>query len=157
MSKFVFDIIEESTGVLYHELLDAAQEECSHALLVLQHIIKPDPGANEVLNRLEPFRVKSEELTEWPGTKLFLGYTATVMTYRYEPEFISVLHDISDRLYAWELPSLPEDLCLLRVDGSPWLVTIAHERDSYLDLTNNEKDYLLARLPGLKIDRSNNQ
>lgn len=157
MSKLVFDILEEPTGALYHELLDAAQEVCSHALLVLQHIIKPDLGANEVLNRLEPFRVRSEELAEWPGTRLFLGYTATVMTYRYESGFINALHEISDRLYGWELPSLPEDLCFLRADASPWLVTIAHERDSYLELTNDEKDHLLARLPELKIDRKNDQ
>jgi hypothetical protein len=38
---------------------------------------------------------------------------------------------------------------MLRTDGTPWLVTIAHERDAYLELSVVERQELLNELPEL--------
>jgi hypothetical protein len=54
-----------------------------------------------------------------------------VLRYRYAPEVARVLAESVDGLYDWVAP-LPEDLCLLS-DGQPWLTSIAHERDGFVD------------------------
>ena len=46
-----------------------------------------------------------------------------------------------------EKPELPQDLCLLRGNDDPWLVTIAHETDGYLRLSPEEKLRLVEALP----------
>ena len=53
---------------------------------------------------------------------------------------------------AWRQPDLPEDLCLLRADGSPWLATIAHEADGFLLLSEAEREDLNTRVPALDFD-----
>jgi hypothetical protein len=53
-------------------------------------------------------------------------------------------------LYEWRQPNYPEDLCLLRQDRSPWLVSIAHENDSYLCLSSGkEKEDIIINVPEL--------
>lgn len=54
-------------------------------------------------------------------------------------------------LYSWRQPERPEDLCLLRRDGSPWMGSIAHERDSFLELEEAEMVDLRAGVPGLEL------
>jgi hypothetical protein len=100
----------------------------------------------EVLNELASFLYKKEMKTEWPGTIIF-GGKITINTYHYVPESILILKKSATRLYQWQMPDLPDDLCLLRSDGSAWLVTIAHESDSYFVLTEDEKLRLLKSMP----------
>ena len=54
------------------------------------------------------------------------------------PESAVILKNSANRLYQWQRPYLPDDLCFLRSDESPWLVTIAHENDSYLQADEEE-------------------
>ncbi len=69
--------------------------------------------------------------------------------YDYGPECAELLKQATDRLYGWLQPALPEDLCLLRADGSEWLVTIAHEHTSYLCLSSGEHTRLVNAIPQL--------
>lgn len=57
----------------------------------------------------------------------------------------------ANRLYAWEQPLLPEDLCLLRSEQEPMLVSISHESDAYLLLSEDERQVLLSAVPSLRI------
>src|SRR5207237_8929750 len=54
-------------------------------------------------------------------------------------EGVGVLTSACAGLYDWVEPRLPEDPCLLRADGILWLVTIAHERDAYMRLSETER------------------
>jgi hypothetical protein len=54
-------------------------------------------------------------------------------------------------LYGWQFPHLPDDLCFYKTDGEVLLVTIAHERDSYLQLEESERDEVLSELKGLEV------
>ena len=42
---------------------------------------------------------------------------------------------------------MPEDLCLLRRGGEPWLVTISYEHDSYVLVSQEELEWLRKELP----------
>jgi hypothetical protein len=66
---------------------------------------------------------------------------------------MSVLIEASEGLFSWTQPELPEDLCLFRKDGEPWLVTIAHEKDGYLVLSPNESAALTESIPTLSLQQ----
>jgi hypothetical protein len=89
-----------------------------------------------------------EETDEWPGSKAF-GWTATVRRYDYVPACAEVLKRATDQLYGWRQGVLPEDLCLLRGDDDPWLVTITHEMDGYFRLSPEDHARLVQALPRL--------
>ena len=144
------NFIREPRGRLYRGLLDFALEVCKSALLVVGKRMPLGVRGQAILSQLEPFLKHKTELSEWPGTQLLFGGTAWVFQYDFTPECAEILKWATSGLYRWLQPRLPEDLCLLRADGRPWLVSITHERDGYLDLTPDEKVHLFEALPRLK-------
>jgi len=141
------NFIKEPRGRIYRGLLDFALGKCETALLVLGPFLTA--RGQTVLAQLEPFLKQKAESSEWPGTQL-LGGTAWVLRYHFTSECAEILKRAVSGLYRWLQPDFPEDLCLLRTDGRPWLVSIAHERDGYLDLTSEEKTHLFEAFPRLK-------
>jgi hypothetical protein len=67
--------------------------------------------------------------------------------YRVEDRLIEVLSDLSDSLYDWRQPELPEDPFFLRPDSSAFLTTISHEAAAYLKLSSDELSALAAAEP----------
>lgn len=100
----------------------------------------------------DPHLRERRMVSEWPGTQL-IGHEAELRQYFVTPSLVAALAGAVDRLYAWQEPDFPEDLCLYRDDGSPWLATIAHESDAYLTLHDDELDEVLKKVPGLRIKK----
>ena len=100
-----------------------------------------------MLSQLAGFLKEKYRSSVWPGTRVG-GKTAWVLHYDFGLVCAEVLKRAAHGLYDWQHPALPEDLCLLRSTGEPWLVTIAHEGDGYLDPSRREKSRLLRVLPG---------
>jgi hypothetical protein len=148
MEVTIFTFTEEPSGQLYRALLDACVEHCQGGLLVERPSIGLSEQGTLVLERLRPWIQEEKQLGEWPGTKLH-GHTALVRFFAFNPESAIVLKESAKALYDWQQPALPEDLCLLRPDGEPWLVSIAHERDGYLKISEEERDRFVKQLPGL--------
>jgi hypothetical protein len=127
-------------------LFDAARIWCSTLLLV----VRPNLGLSEygrgLLERLQPYRLDVRESRAWPGTELLDGF-AVVYRFKLTREVVEAVLQASASLFLWQQPELPEDPCLLRPDGSEWLVTIAHEEDAYLSLTDDEVQLLHAESP----------
>ena len=147
MDKYTYNLFVEPSGCNYKNLLDYALGDCKFFLLVTDRDNKQlSPRGKEVLNQLTPFLYKMEMRLEWPGTNL-LGNAVPVYTYHFDQDSAEILKSSTEGLYQWQRPDLPDDLCLLRYDESPWLVTIAHEGDSYFELTVEEMDRLLKALP----------
>lgn len=152
MRRIIWNLAEEPTGEVLHQLLEYALTQCKQFLLVTQETELKESGI-QVLKNLEPFLLQKSEESQWPGT-LLCGEGAggaTVYQYKYCPESAAIIKGVARGLYDWLGPDLPEDLCLMRSDGSPWLVTISHEKDAYLELSVEEKDDLIAKVPGLKL------
>jgi hypothetical protein len=150
MNRSVFDLIDEVNGETYVQLLHHALSACQSFSLVIRQTIDVKATAQTVLNRLDGFLIRQEECREWPGTKLLDG-TAEVYTFQLLSSSASVLADVADGLFSWTQPELPEDLCLIRRDGEPWLVTIAHEEDGYLVLSPEERIALRHDIPTLYL------
>lgn len=148
MEVTVFTFTEEPSGQLYRALLDACVEYCDVGLLVERPSIGLSEQGRSFLERLRPSIREEKQLAEWPGTKL-QGHTALVRFFAFNPESAIVLKESSEALYEWQQPTLPEDLCLLRPGGQPWLVSIAHERDGYLKISEEERYRFVKQLPEL--------
>lgn len=140
---------EEPRGELYHSLIEIGRQSASRMILVLHPKLDLSDHAQAVLEQLQPWLESSEIGTEWPGTMLLGGETARVDEYALTAESSAVIAEAAEHLYAWVQPELPEDLSLLRDNGRPWLVTIAHEHESFLSLTAEEYIALGEQSPGL--------
>ncbi|MEI0735530.1 hypothetical protein VQ056_00695 [Paenibacillus sp. JTLBN-2024] len=60
-----------------------------------------------------------------------------------------LLH-ISNRLYQWMQPEMPEDLCFLK-NGKAWLINSAHERMSMIDTTDRSEILKIREIEGIMI------
>jgi hypothetical protein len=145
-----YDLRQEPLGAVYRALVAAAAEVCDGFVLVRRHEATITESALRVIEHLSPWLLEESEASEWPGTEL-LGHTA-VYKFKATAETLAFLAQRVDRLYAWCQPDLPEDLCLLREDGSPWLATIAHEADGFLMLSEAEREDLITRVPALDLN-----
>lgn len=147
MKMNTYNLIIEPRDRLYFELLDFAFEECGFFLLVTDRENRQlSPQGKKVLDELFPYLSREELRSEWPGTVL-INNKVPVYTYHFTPESSKILKKVASRLYQWQRPELPDDLCLLRPDETPWLVTIGHENDSYFVLTEEEKIRLFRAIP----------
>lgn len=140
-------ITQEPRDDLYRATIDLATDVCSTFLLVLRSANLNLRGRS-VLESLGPKLIKEENASEWPGTRLKRD-RARVFYFSLDAESSRLLKGAANGLYEWLQPNLPEDLCFLKSDESPYLVTISHENDSYLVLSSEERDYLTRRLPKL--------
>src|SRR3954471_24871991 len=150
METNIYDLEAEPSLALYHGLIDFALECCPLALLVLRPELELAEAGQEVLGSLDPYVEERVKSTRWPGTDIF-GAQADVFYFRLEAGSAKVLREATDHLFGWCQPDLPEDLCFLRKDRRPWLVTIAHERDGYFVLSEWERMQLVHVLPGLRV------
>jgi len=139
-----FSFLCEPRGARYRMVLQAGLQRCSQFLVVE----RPDFGiplaaeGQAVLGRLKAYLIKEDDCSEWPGTRLLYDRVARVRLYHLNPDSAAVLEREVDRLYAWQQPTRPEDLCLLRPDGRAWLVTSSHEREGYVAATPEERSQL---------------
>lgn len=142
----MLSLIGEVKGDLYQQLIAYGSQHCNEVILVVRPGISLDNSGTKILDFISPYLKEKTQSQDWPGTHLVNGY-AWVYHYYLTPELSHVLLRSTDHLYAWLQPKLPEDLCLIRPDQEPWLVTISHEQDSYLYLSESELNEFLSKMP----------
>jgi hypothetical protein len=123
---------------VYRRLIELAVNRASFAYVVVR---AEGVGASGVLGGLEilrPEEIGQRSVTEWPGTRLLGAETAMLVQYRCSARLASLLRSVTTGLYDWVHPRLPEDLGFLRADESVWLASIAHERDAFMKMSDDE-------------------
>lgn len=136
--------VHEPRAPLYHRILDYAASVCPHFAVVVRDVERVSPTSSTLLAQLRPFIVEELLTTEWPGTVLLEGQ-AHLYKYRLTQQALEVLKSSSTHLFQWRAPELPEDLCLIRPNGEPWLGMVAHERDGWINLNQPEYSELVTR------------
>lgn len=132
-----YDLVDEPTGDDYRALLLCARSQCDTVVLSVDSERELDPAGQVVLDRLATgLRSDTEN-----GSIRRLRFELT-------QGCVDVLGE-APGLFAWRQPQRPENLCLLRPDGSPWIVSIAAERIGYVEFTPFEKLLLGRAAPGL--------
>lgn len=147
-----YTITQEPMGEQYRRMLRFSAALCSQALLVVRHGCGMDERAARVLECLQPSCLCSQERSEWPGTLLLYGHTALVYQYVLNEQSLSILTQSANHLFEWVQPGLPEDLCLLRPNGEPWLVSICHESDAFLRMSDDEYDAFRQQCHEVRLD-----
>jgi hypothetical protein len=144
---------EEPRGATYTSLIEAARAACREVSLIQRGEGSYDAESARILRELAPYLLEERAVSEWPGTKLLsAAVPATLRKYPMSEGVLGVVAGAVSGLYEWNQPSRPEDLVFWRRDGEPWLVTIAHERDGYLVLTEVELRSLKERIPTLHVE-----
>ena len=151
--RMTYELKEEPTGEIYHKLIDHALFECRFVLLVVRDSVRISESGQLILRKMKKFLKSKARGGEWPGTKLLSASKATLYKYELSWEVAEILKMAVRGLYDWVQPQRPEDLCLLRSDGTPWLASIAHEKDAYFTLSGEEKQRLIKVLPSLTRHR----
>lgn len=143
MARRTFEIAVEPRGPAYQELFYRALPWCAELLLVTVPL--PDgadpllPGGRRLVATLEPYLLRASLEREWPGTRLGGDAVGEVRRYRLEPPLLDVVTSVTDGLYGWRPPALPQDIALLRGDGSPFLVTVTEQGWAALELGPDEE------------------
>jgi hypothetical protein len=150
MKRTTFTVVDEPRGDAFQRLCHFAEQAALNILLVVRDRPPLRPEALELLARLEPSVVSRNITAEWPGTRL-LGHTATMFVLCPDAKGWASIRDAADGLFDWRHPALPEDLCLLRRDGSTFLGNVAHEADAFMELDDIEKDAVLKAVPTLRL------
>jgi hypothetical protein len=153
VNRQAYDLILEPRGDAYPQLLRLAEERTQTFTMVLRAFADLRETGHEILAQLERALLDSRQATEWPGTLLLRG-SATVQRYEMNEYTRAVLVSKIDGLYDWLEPDYPEDLSFYRSGAEPWLVTISHERDAYLNLSLEESKQVRKVIPQLGIARS---
>jgi hypothetical protein len=150
MERHRFGVTTEPTGATYAALIHAAARRCDKAYLIVRPTSALGPTAERWLASVEGSLLRKRSVASWPGTTL-LGHEALMLEYRPDSAFVSAVLRASERLFQWQQPELPEDLGFMRANDDPWLVTIAHEGDAYLDLDDAEYREIVDLVPGLSL------
>lgn len=153
MTNTIYDLAEEPKGDVYRKLIQHSLGYCDSFQFVIRPTVDINESCKQLLNNLKPFLRGRTEESQWPGTQLVNG-TAEIYRYNLTQASVIILAEVTDSLYAWLQPNLPEDLCFLRFEGKPWLVTITHEADGYLDLSTEERNLLAKKLPELVLKKN---
>jgi hypothetical protein len=142
----MFDVIEEPCGDVLVRLLRAVGRHAAAVLLVVRDDLGLTDAGGAVITRLRNHLVSEKRSASWPGTSLQKDQAA-VLEFSVNAMVLEELISASYGLYGWQQPSLPEDLALLRENGTVLLGSICHERDAYLSLTDEEYRSIAAAIP----------
>lgn len=151
MMRTRYTFLAEPCGDIYRDLIDALAHYCRAATLVVRGHARLNAKGRAVLDALAPYLLEVRQAHSWPGTVLF-DETADVYRYQINRSSVSILKHSAPRLFAWLQPDRPEDLCMYQPTGEAILVTIAHERDGYIQCTDDALRFLVDQVPGLTLN-----
>src|ERR1035437_6789504 len=135
-ARRTYELLDEPSGAAYRSLIEAALAECSTGVLTVGGGSMAQVG-RELVESLWPHLAAAP--VAGPGGQL--------VRFRLVSESAALLTAAADRLFAWRRPQLPDNLCLFRSDGSPWMVTIAAEGLGYIEMTALERVRLAHTAP----------
>jgi hypothetical protein len=149
MERLIFNFSEEPREDLLESLLLTSTELATTCGFVVQGDFPTSQRATRLAAGLRPYAKSSEKVSSWPGTQLHSEGNAIQYRYDFSRPVAELLFEAADRLYDWISPDLPEDLHLLRQDGSVLMGCVAHEHDAWLEMDESEFLQLAKNVPEL--------
>jgi hypothetical protein len=149
MERLIFDFNQEPQGDLLKSLLVGSAELATTCGLIVQGDFPATQSASRLAAGLSPYAKDPKKVSSWPGTQLHDEGNAIQYQYVFSQPVAHLLFEAADHLYGWVSPDLPEDLHLLRQDGSVLLGSVAHEHDAWLEMGEDEFTRLTISVPGL--------
>ena len=141
----LYGISRDWDEMAYQALLAAAEKRGGYCVLARRQSASSTCSlwVEQQAGNLE----SATETMRWPGTIVYdHSDRVTLLKYRVTPELITELRRAAQNPFEWLGPDMPEDLSFLRADGRPWFISIAHERDAFFKVLEDE----LVELPRRK-------
>lgn len=114
----------------YRELLTFAASNASEFTLVWRKGLEFSQSARDIDQALQPYLIRKEVSSKWPGTELLSG-AAVVKRYKVTEGSLAILHAVDDT-FGWISPEYPEDLAFY--SGEKLLFgSIAHEEIAWFE------------------------
>jgi hypothetical protein len=142
-------ITSEPKNDVYRRLVDLAFDLCDEFILVVHEDLELNDNAKSVLEKLNDYLKEMKEQSEWAGTRL--GGYAYVHHYYTSPKAGEIIKEVSNSLYGWKQPHLPEDLSFYK-SGKPWLANTAHEKLSFILSEDKSEIDRIVNIKGLEIE-----
>lgn len=141
----------DPSGTAYELLIDELIEKTDRFMLVDRKYVEGDTPERvaKVLQRLEPYLIEKSTMEEMMMLSGAMYSEGIYYIYRCTPDSGQVLKEEANRFHDWLYPSLPDDLCFLKEDGSDYFYTVAHEHMYGMHITQEEAIELMERIPGL--------
>ncbi len=153
MARDTYWIYREPTGKDYAQLIDFCTKRCPKCTFAMERPRQFGKNCHQFLASQKEHLIEVADQMEWPGTKL-VSSSAHVYWYRVTPELIATLKAKVGNLYDWVLPDLPEDLAFYWPDGRPLLGSSSHERFTFINLAQKERDEFKQEVPGLRLSKA---
>ncbi len=123
---------------LTKEMIRACAARASHVLLATPMEGYLTEACESFLTKLVSRGARREVVSEWPGTKLFMGETATVYRAPLTERILNSVLDYTGTLFSWRQPNRPEDLCFLDETNAPIFFSTSHECYAQIFLTDED-------------------
>ena len=107
--------------------------------------------ASAIKKKLEPYKLFSQDVTEWPGTKTRneRGHVYRMITYRADIDVLPVLEEVAT-LWDWDYPRYPMDPCFYK-KGYAWFAVSTHEHWNKLFLMEDPSFPLASDLESIGV------
>jgi len=148
-SRTSYGLRREPRGAEYRGLVAALGWIATHALVVVRDEVWLGVAGEKLVDELAAAGATPARVDRWPGTALAAGGRATLLRAALDARVRHLLSESAEGLYDWQQPSRPEDLAFLRKDGTPLLGSVAHARDGFLVVDDDELERLSLTLPWL--------
>jgi hypothetical protein len=136
------------TAGMYHSVLAIAVQQASQFIIIVRTPLSQ--RGTEMIKSLDNYLLISHTTREWPGT----SSSTEVLLKKYRLHAVSAsLLARAETIWDWLNPEMPEDLSFLRADGTPWFVSITHERDAYFKLSESERSFVAKAIEPIPLHR----
>ena len=103
--------LNEPKGENYRQLIQLAFEKCDRYLFIKHSQLTYNQSFDTLLEELKDDFICKKEQKEWPGTRSVP--TAIVYYFRTSEKSRETIKNITDSLFNWQAPNLPDDLCFM--------------------------------------------
>lgn len=122
----------------YRQLIDLLKDICSVFSLSVYKDGEQSKKINNFINGLNKYKI-SKDSNEAQKTIMY--------SFKLNSESVEIIKNVTDSIYGWLQPYLPEDLCFYRNDGSVVLDSLTHHKIILINLTMEEAKILLVGMP----------
>jgi len=123
-------LLNEPEGEIYKTLIAYAFEVCNEFLFIKHSQLFYLQSFDILIDDLNEAYICCKEQHDWPGTRSVP--TAMVYYFRNTEKAKERICNVTNSLFDWCAPYLPDDLCFLK-NNKPWLITTAHEQSCYIE------------------------
>ena len=143
-----WNLVENPTDRTYRQLIKTLCHNSDKFYFITRKELKYN---KEILKQFQPYTIETYKTKKWANT-ITEGPPATVYVIEANMESCKLLQDLSNSLYDWVAPNLPEDLTFIK-NNFVWFTCTTHEQFGGFNIRSDYYRKLILQIDGLKIEK----